>query len=163
MEQVAQCEVFSAELSLALSHFHRGIETARWRDQVPRQRLLPLCRDTAATHIHSVTGFHPDSFSVFLIESSFPSPSVWTVPAHEGPHREDIFADELHSQFATKITRMLQFWKPKLLRSGMIPDTLILNYLFPFRNNLLMYKCMLLVAPFSCWIHITQSFESIPI
>ena len=36
---------------------------------------------------------------------------------------ENIFTDELYSHFAAEITGMLQFWKPKLLPSGMITDT----------------------------------------
>ena len=37
---------------------------------------------------------------------------------------ENIFTDELYSQFATEISGMLQLWKPKLLSSGMINDIL---------------------------------------
>lgn len=33
---------------------------------------------------------------------------------------ENIFTDELYSQFAAEITRMLRLWKPKLLPSGII-------------------------------------------
>lgn len=33
---------------------------------------------------------------------------------------ENIFTDELYSQFATEISGMLRLWKPKLLPSGMI-------------------------------------------
>lgn len=35
---------------------------------------------------------------------------------------ENIFTDELYSQFATEISGMLQHWKPKLLPNGELAD-----------------------------------------
>ncbi|XP_035466662.2 zinc finger MYM-type protein 4 isoform X3 [Scophthalmus maximus] len=44
---------------------------------------------------------------------------------------ENIFTDELYSQFATEITRMLQFWRPKLLpRGGAVSSRVEESYLW---------------------------------
>lgn len=45
---------------------------------------------------------------------------------------ENIFTDELYSQFAAEITRMLRRWKPKLLPSGIIIVMFCIQRLFFF-------------------------------
>ena len=106
---------------------HQRSETAQWRDLQPRQHLLPLPGDTAGTHTHMhthshnfVTGFHCDSFH-WLLHFCL---TLFGQHLFMKGRIENIFTDELYSQFATEISGMLQLWKPKLLSSGMINDIL---------------------------------------
>lgn len=53
---------------------------------------------------------------------------------------ENIFTDELYSQFAAEITRMLRLWKPKLLPSGTLLDMFCILSLFRFSLGLVHFS-----------------------
>lgn len=105
---------------------HQRSETAQWRDLQPWQYLLPLSGDSTGSHTH----LHPHINSFILTLLLLLTYSVCLLVGQylfmQG-RIENIFTDELYSQFATEITGMLQLWRPKL-PGGMITDTVISHH-----------------------------------
>lgn len=114
-EDVLQCD--SAELSFALSHFIREVRRPNGEPYSP-DSIFYLCLGLQQVHalVMSPASVLIPSVYLFLI-SSLP---LFQQYLFMKGRIENIFTDELYSQFAAEITRMLRLWKPKLLPSGII-------------------------------------------
>lgn len=88
-EDVLQCD--PTELSFALSHFIREVRRPNGEPYSP-DSIFYLCLGLQQVHalVMSLVSVLIQSVYLLLI-SSFPSPSLQTVPVHEGPHREHLY------------------------------------------------------------------------
>lgn len=88
-EDVLQCD--SAELSFALSHFIREVRRPNGETYSP-DSIFYLCLGIQQVHtlVVSLVSILIHLVS-FLLIPSFLSPSLWTVPVHEEPHREHLY------------------------------------------------------------------------
>ncbi|XP_072220783.1 zinc finger MYM-type protein 4-like isoform X2 [Leuresthes tenuis] len=121
-EDILQCN--AKELSFALSRFIREVRRPNGEAYSP-DSIFYLCLGIQQVHRNAV-------FSVFSLSHCSDSVSlVFEQYLFLMGRIENIFTDELYSQFASEISGMLQLWRPKLLPSGcVIPSRVEESYLW---------------------------------
>lgn len=118
-EDILQCD--SAELSFALSRFIREVRRPNGETYSP-DSIFYLCLGIQQVHTHTYTLISTASNLTLLLLSTYSLCLLVGQYLFMQGRIENIFTDELYSQFATEITEMLQLWRPKL-PGGMITDT----------------------------------------
>ncbi|XP_040916228.1 zinc finger MYM-type protein 4 isoform X2 [Toxotes jaculatrix] len=118
-EDILQCD--SAELSFALSRFIREVRRPNGETYSP-DSIFYLCLGIQQVH----TNVSLVSILIFCDCVSLCDPLILFCVPLFGQYLfmkgriENIFTDELYSQFASEITGMLRLWKPKLLPNGSV-------------------------------------------